>query len=148
MTTELFLRYVHFISIFVIVGSLAAEFVLLKKTITRGELNRLARIDAAYGIAAITLLVAGLTLWLGGYGKPSFFYSQNWIFHLKLTLFVIIGLLSIYPTVFYLKQRKGDVEEKVTVPAIVHWMLRLELFLLLIIPLLAGLMSRGVGYFG
>jgi len=56
MTTELFLRYIHFISIFAIVGALASEYVLLKKTLTRGELSRLAKVDAVYGIAALTLL--------------------------------------------------------------------------------------------
>jgi putative membrane protein len=148
MTTELFLRYIHFISIFAIVGALASEYVLLKKTLTRGELSRLAKVDAVYGIAALTLLVAGLTLWLGGYGKPSEFYSKNWVFHLKLSLFVVVGLLSIYPTVFFLKQRKGNPDEEVSVPETLHWMLRIELLLMLIIPMLAGLMSRGLGYFG
>ena len=75
-------------------------------------------------------------------------YSKNWIFHTKIGLFMIIGLLSIYPTVFFLKNRKGNPEEKVQVPSVVFMMLRLELLLLFIIPLLAGLMSRGVGYFG
>lgn len=148
MTTELFLRYIHFISIFAIVGSLVSEHMLLQKELTRTQLARLAKIDAAYGIAAITLLAAGLTLWLGSYGKPAIVYSKNWIFHTKVSLFVIIGLLSIYPTVFFLKNRKGNPEEKVQVPPVVFMMLRLELLLLFIIPLLAGLMSRGVGYFG
>lgn len=148
MTTELFLRYIHFISIFAIVGSLVSEHMLLQKELTRAQLARLAKIDAVYGIAAITLLAAGLTLWLGSYGKPAVVYSKNWIFHTKVGLFVIIGLLSIYPTVFFLKNRKGNPEEKVQVPSVVFMMLRLELLLLFIIPLLAGLMSRGVGYFG
>ncbi|MBS1556448.1 MAG: DUF2214 family protein [Bacteroidetes bacterium] len=148
MTTELFLRYIHFISIFAIVGSLVSEHMLLQKELTRAQLARLAKIDAVYGIAAIALLAAGLTLWLGSYGKPAVVYSKNWIFHTKVSLFVIIGLLSIYPTVFFLKNRKGNPEEKVQVPPVVFMMLRLELLLLFIIPLLAGLMSRGVGYFG
>ena len=148
MTTELFLRYIYFISIFAIVGSLVSEHMLLQKELTRAQLARLAKIDAVYGIAAITLLAAGLTLWLGSYGKPAVVYSKNWIFHTKVGLFVIIGLLSIYPTVFFLKNRKGNPEEKVQVPSVVFMMLRLELLLLFIIPLLAGLMSRGVGYFG
>jgi putative membrane protein len=148
MTTELFLRYIHFISIFAIVGSLVSEHMLLQKELTRAQLARLAKIDAVYGIAAIALLAAGLTLWLGSYGKPAVVYSKNWIFHTKISLFVIIGLLSIYPTVFFLKNRKGNPEEKVQVPSVVFMMLRLELLLLFIIPLLAGLMSRGVGYFG
>lgn len=146
MTTELFLRYIHFISIFAIVGSLVSKHMLLQKELTRTQLARLAKIDAVYGIAAITLLAAGLTLWLGSYGKPAIVYSKNWIFHTKIGLFIIIGLLSIYPTVLFLKNRKGNPEQKVQVPSVVFMMLRLEL--LFIIPLLAGLMSRGVGYFG
>lgn len=148
MTTEILLRYVHFISIFAIVGSLVSEHLLLKKTMTRSEIGRVSRVDAVYGIAALTLLTAGLTLWLGSYGKPSWFYSKNWVFHLKITLFAVIGLLSIYPTVFFLRQRKGEPTEVVAIPKSVFMMLRLELLLLFIIPLLAGLMAHGVGYFG
>jgi putative membrane protein len=148
MSIEILLRYIHFICIFIIAGTLVSEHLLLKREMTRGELARLSRIDAVYGIAALLLVAAGLTLWLGSFGKPSVLYSKNWIFHLKITLFVIIGLLSIKPTTFFIKQRKGQPEESVNVPSSVFWMLRLELSLLLIIPLLAGLMSRGVGYFG
>jgi putative membrane protein len=36
----------------------------------------------------------------------------------------------------------------VEVPKSVFWMLRVELFLLMIIPLLAGLMAHGIGFFG
>lgn len=148
MTTELFLRYVHFISIFGIVGTLVSEHLLLKPEMTRTQIGRIARIDAIYGLSALVLLTAGLTLWLGGFGKPAEFYSKNWIFHLKITCFAIIGLLSIYPTIFFLKNRKGDASEMVQIPKLLFFMLRFELLLLFIIPMLAGLMSRGVGYFG
>lgn len=145
MTIEIFLRYLHFVSIFAIVGSLASEHLLLRKTLTRKELGRIARIDAVYGVAALTLLAAGLTLWLGGVGKPAEFYSKNWIFHSKISLFLVVGLLSIYPTIFFLKQRRGNPEEIVEIPGKIFMMIRLELTLLLIIPLLAGLMAKGVG---
>ena len=148
MTTEIILRYIHFISIFAIVGSLVSEHLLLKKELSRAEITRLSRIDAVYGIAALILLTAGLTLWLGGFGKPSVYYSKNWIFHTKITMFITIGLLSIYPTVFFIKNRKGNPEERIKIPSLVFWMLRFELLLLLIIPLLAGLMAHGVGFFG
>lgn len=148
MTLEILLRYVHFISIFTIVSTLVAEHLMLKREMTRTEIAKLARIDAVYGFAALTLLCAGLTLWLGGIGKPAVYYSKNWIFHTKITLFVIVGLLSIYPTVFFTKQRRGDPSEVITVPGKVFWMLRFELLLLFVIPLLAGLMARGVGFFG
>lgn len=148
MTPEIFLRYIHFISIFTIAGVLISEHLLLKRTLTRAEVGRLARIDAIYGLAALTLVTAGLTLWLGGFGKPAIFYSRNWIFLLKLTLFLTIGLLSIYPTKFFTRNRKGEPTEVITVPSSVIWMLRLELVLLVMIPFLAGLMAKGIGYFG
>lgn len=148
MTLEIFLRYLHFISIFAIVGSLVSEHLLLKKVMTRTDIARIARIDSVYGLAAMTLLAAGLTLWLSGTGKPSVFYSKNWIFHTKITCFALIGILSIYPTVFFIRNRKGNPAETVPVPQSIFWLLRFELLLLFIIPLLAGLMSRGIGYFG
>jgi len=147
MTAEIILRYIHFISIFAIVGTLVSEHLLLKKEMTRVEIKRVSKIDAIYGLAALTLLGVGLTLWFSGVGKPAIYYSKNWIFHLKISLFLTIGLLSIYPTVFFIKNR-GDQNESVTVPMLIFWMLRVELLLLFIIPLLAGLMSRGVGFFG
>lgn len=145
MTLEIILRYVHFISIFAIVGSLVAEHLLLKKTLTRAEIDRLSKVDGVYGLAVLILLAAGLTLWLGGYGKPTAFYSNNPIFHTKLALLVILGILSIYPTVYFIKNRKGDPAEVLTVPKSIFWMLRFELLLLLIIPFLAGLMAKGIG---
>jgi len=148
MTIEIFLRYIHFISIFTIVGTLVSEHMLLKKELTRTEIAKLARIDAIYGIAAVVLVIAGLTLWLGSFWKPSIYYTKNWIFHTKITCFILVGLLSIYPTVFFIKNRKGNQTEVIAIPKTIFWMLRLELTLLFIIPLLAGLMSHGVGFFG
>ena len=80
MTTELLLRYVHFISIFGIVGALITEYILVKSVLTRAEVDKLSRIDSVYGLAALMLVVAGVTLWLGGFGKPTEFYTKNWIF--------------------------------------------------------------------
>lgn len=148
MTIEIFLRYLHFVSIFVIVGTLSAEAALLKSTMTRSQLARLAKIDAFYGIAAISLLAAGLTLWLGGFGKTTNYYSKNWIFHTKISLFLVVGVLSIKPTIFFLQKRKGNPEELVSVPTSIRKLVTIELILLALIPFLAGLMSKGIGYFG
>jgi len=147
MTTEIVLRYLHFISIFGIVGSLTAEHLLLKKEMTPKEIGRVAKIDAVYGVAALILLIVGLTLWLGEFGKPSVYYTKNWIFHTKITLFATIGLLSIYPTIFFTRNQKKT-DAIIQIPASVFWMLRIELLLLFIIPFLAGLMAHGVGFFG
>jgi len=145
MSLEIILRYIHFISIFAIVGTLVSEHLLLKNEMTRAELSRLARIDAIYGLAAVALLAAGLTLWLASIGKPAVFYTKNWIFHTKISLYIIVGLLSIYPTVFFIKNRKGQPDESIRIPKVIFWMLRFELLIIFIIPILAGLMAKGVG---
>jgi putative membrane protein len=148
MTMEIILRYLHFISVFVIVGALVSEHLLLKSTLSRKEILRLSKIDGVYGLAVLSLLGVGMTLWLGGIGKPTEFYSSNPVFHIKLTLFVVIGLLSIYPTVFFIKQAKGDPIEMVAIPKSIFWMVRFELLILVIMPILAGLMAKGIGFSG
>jgi putative membrane protein len=146
MTTEIIIRYLHFVSIFIVVSTVVTEHLLLKSKMTKAELERLALIDAFYGIASISAVGAGLYLWLGGIGKPAEFYTENYIFLTKVGLFVVVGLLSIYPTVFFLKNRKGDDEnELVDIPKSIKMVLRIELLILFTMPLLATLMSRGVG---
>ncbi|MEM8525144.1 MAG: DUF2214 family protein [Bacteroidota bacterium] len=146
MYLEIFIKYVHFISIFAIVSSIVAEHLLLKDQMTRQEIKRVAVLDSVYGISAITLLAAGMSLWFL-VGKPAEYYSQNWIFHLKIGLFVVVGLLSIYPTVFFLKNRKGEAEEVVKVPKMIKMMIRLELLILFVMPFLASMMAKGIGAF-
>jgi len=146
MSIEVLLRYIHFLSILLITATLAAEYVLVKDKLTRQEISRISFIDLIYGLASISVFAAGLTLWLGAYGKPADWYSKNWIFHLKLTLLVIIGLLSIYPTIFFLKNRKGNPDEQVAIPSSIKKIITLELLLLALIPILAGLMARGIGF--
>ncbi|MFZ9981795.1 MAG: DUF2214 family protein [Cyclobacteriaceae bacterium] len=146
MTIEVLLRYIHFLSILLITATLASEYVLVKDKLTRKEISAISFIDLIYGLASISVFAAGLTLWLGAYGKPAEWYSKNWIFHLKLTLLVIIGLLSVYPTIFFLKNRKGNPDEQVAIPSSIKKIITLELFLLVLIPILAGLMAKGIGF--
>lgn len=148
MMAEILVRYAHFISIFAMVSAVVAEHLLLKKQLTRREIKRLSVVDGIYGISAILVVAMGLTLWFG-VGKPAEIYSKNWIFHLKVGLFILMALLSIYPTVFFLKNRKGaNPEEVVILPDSIKWMIRLELLLVVIIPLCATLMAKGIGFFG
>lgn len=144
MYTEIFIRYLHFISIFAIVSAIVAQHLLLKEQMSRKEILRLARLDTIYGIAAIVLLIAGMTLWFG-VGKPAEFYSKNWVFHLKLGLYLVLGLLSIYPSLFFRRNKQGeDLEELVNIPPRIKMMIRLELVILLIMPFLAGIMAKGI----
>jgi len=136
-------RYLHFIFIFAIVSSVVAEHLLIKERMTRREIRRMSVLDSVYGFAAIALLAVGFYLWFGT-GRTEF-YSKNPIFHTKITLFVAVGLLSIKPTIFFMKQRKGNPDEVVDVPKSLKMFMRLELLLLFVMPLLASLMAKGIG---
>lgn len=137
-------RYIHFISIMVVFAMVFAERVLIKENITRGRVKHLWKIDGIYGLFSIVAVLAGLYLWFGT-GKPADFYNQNHIFLTKVGLFIIVGVLSIWPTMFYFRNRKGHHDDPIIVPRRIRLIIRVELTLLLIIPLLATLMAQGVG---
>jgi putative membrane protein len=145
--TEILVRYAHFIAILILAGMLISEHLLLKAEMTAAEIRRIALVDMVYGISAGVVLAAGLALWLGGIGKPTAFYSANPVFHAKLGLFVLIALISFYPTAFFLKQR-ARATAAVAVPRSIVMVVRLELLFLLVLPLLATLMARGYGLHG
>lgn len=140
---DVLIRYLHLFAVIVLAGALIIENVAIGKQISREDLRNLLKVDAAFGLSAGLVLVLGVTLWLW-VGKPSAFYSSNPVFHAKLGLFVIVGLLSIYPTVFFLRHRKTDMDP-IPVPAGVVRVMRIELVLLAFIPILAFLMARGIG---
>jgi len=146
MSTEQVFRYIHFSGLLMLSGTLICEWILIGPTATRRELSRLARIDLFYGIASIIAVAAGLTLWLGGVGKPTAFYSDNPVFISKFIVVIVLGLLSLPPTVFFIRHRKGNPEETLIIPSYVRWCVHLEVILLMIVPLLAVLMARGTGY--
>ena len=140
---EILVRYCHFIGIIVLAGTLVAEHMLLVGQVSAAQMKKIARIDMVYGISALTVLTAGLFLWFS-VGKPATFYSENNLFHLKVGLFVVMGLLSIYPTMYINKaNRSGD--ELITIPKKIVNIVRIELSCLVLIPLLAVFMARGYG---
>lgn len=148
MTSYLWVRYAHFISILIFFAMLVAQNMLLKKEMNKQSMLFISRLDAMYGLVSITAVVTGLAMWLW-LGKPASFYV-NWIFYTKLGVITLIGILSSYPTIFFLKNRSrtsGDREEQVVVPNLVLTIVRIELILLLFMPLLATLMAAGVGQF-
>jgi len=149
MLTDAVLAYLHFIAIFFTVGMLTAELVLCRGPLDLPQTRRLGRIDMAYGMAALAVLATGTARLIWG-AKGAAFYMHNPVFHTKFALFVLVGLLSIPPTIRIIKWRKRLVaapgssiaaDEVKRTARLVH----IELALLLAIPLFATLMARGIG---
>ncbi len=140
---ELFIRYAHFLGMLLLASSLVAEHLLLTKTMTGIALRKVMIVDGIYGVSAVVVLTAGLMLWLG-VGKPAVFYTSNFLFHIKFTLFILMALISIYPTVFFIRNRK-ERSKKIEIPKLIFWAIRMELMLLALIPLFAVFIARGIG---
>ncbi|MFK7899128.1 MAG: DUF2214 family protein [Cyclobacteriaceae bacterium] len=141
------IKYLHYLSIITMVASVVGELVLLKPKMIRKEMKLLAKLDALYGVMAILVVGLGLTLWFG-VGKSAEYYSKNWILHTKVGLFVVIGALSLIPTIFIAKNRKGDDHDVIEIPSKIKLIVTVELLIFAIIPLLAVLMANGFGFTG
>lgn len=144
LLVDLLIRYLHFLAIFAMFTLLSIEHVVLKDQVDANWMRRVAIVDTAFGISALVALLAGISLWFW-VGKPAGFYNNNWIFHTKVGLFVLVGIISFIPTRFITRQRARGASV-VTVPRHIGHIIRLELLFLCLIPLLAVLMANGVGY--
>nr|WP_286948589.1 DUF2214 family protein [Pseudomonas sp. UBA6718] len=140
----------HYLSIFVLFSLLTCEHVLFKAELDVATARKLMRIDMIYGATAGVVLLTGLArvIW---FGKGLDYYLHNWVFHAKVSLFILVGLLSILPTLTFFNWRNAllagqapDISPATARRTI--WVIRLELLLLVCLPFLASLMARGVGY--
>lgn len=141
--TYVLVKYVHIAGILVLFASLVLEHALIKPKMSQAEIGRIAIADLIYGASAAVVLIAGLLLWLVA-GKGQGFYTHNPVFHAKIGIFVLVALASIYPTLFFIKNRKSE-SPTISVPRSITMIVRLELLLILLLPLLAILMAQGYG---
>ena len=150
MLTDLLLAALHHLLVFALIAMLVAESTLLRGTLDATTLNRVARLDAGYGAAAGLLLVAGLLRVFYGV-KGSEFYLHNPWFHAKLGAYVLIGLLSLLPTLRFLRWRKALSANPAFLPdptdvARQRGVVRFELILIAVILVLAAAMARYGGF--
>ncbi|CAJ0809435.1 hypothetical protein LMG19087_00463 [Ralstonia wenshanensis] len=149
MWLDALLAYLHYISIFTLIVFLTAEAVVLRPDMTPETCKRLARYDAVFGFAALAVLITGLLRVFYG-AKGYAFYVHNPVFHVKIGLFILIGLMSIIPTVTILRWKKQGktLPNFVPTPAEIaktrRWVM-IESHLIIFIPLAAVLMARGIG---
>lgn len=147
MWTDAMLAYLHFAAIFGLAWFFAEEWTLLRAGAVALDTERLARADAGVGALAGIVLASGALRAVWG-GKGWGFYAHSPVFHLKIGLFVLVGLLSIAPTRAFLRWRRARrADPAYRVPevewrAVRRW-LTIELHLLALIPLAAVLMARG-----
>jgi putative membrane protein len=139
--------FLHHLAAFTLVAAVAIEFALIRGELTLSSARRLVVTDMVLGIAAGALLVIGLSR-VFFFEKGADYYFHSHAFLAKFSLFVVVGLLSIVPTLEFLSWRKATTAGQL--PAISARKLRLvtgvihgELFAIVIILLCAAIMARG-----
>ncbi len=71
----------------------------------RAALARAFRADNAWGISALLVIGSGVARAFGGLEKGTYFYTHNYAFMLKLTLFAVVVLLEVWPMVTLVRWR-------------------------------------------
>jgi putative membrane protein len=139
--------FLHHLCAFTLVSAVAIEFALIRQELTLASARRLQVTDLVLGIAAGALLVIGL-LRVFYFEKGPEYYFHSHAFMAKLSIFIVIGLLSIIPTREFLSWRgalkAGQVpaigaKKLQLVTAVIHG----ELLAIAIILLCAAIMARG-----
>jgi putative membrane protein len=146
------LAYLHFASIFALIWFLAKEWTLLKAGAASLQIQRLAKADIGFAIAAMAVLATGASRLLFG-AKPLAFYTGNPIFDIKVSLFVLAALISIGPTLAFLRWRKAAAANANFRVDESEWrrakrLVLIEMHIVALIPVFAVLMARGIGYRG
>ncbi len=141
--------YVHYLCIILCFGSLLFERLRLKDNLNRSEAISIILADIIYGLAGVMIIITGI-LRVRYYGQGAEFYTHNPLFWIKVASYIVVGLLSLYPTITYVLW--AIPLSKNQLPTITNQMvsrfqliINVELIGFSVIPLMASLMARGFG---
>ena len=146
---DLLLASTHHVAVFTLVALFAAEFALLRPGLTGARVGQLARIDAAYGaVAGLVVVVGVIRVIFGAIGWE--YYVGNQFFWAKMAAFVVMGLLTIPPTMAFRRWARAGAGAPDYAPpeaeiAANRRFLHLQAGVLLLIPIFAAAMARGFG---
>ena len=149
MDIDLILAIGHHLVVFTLVAILAAEFALLRPGLAGGRIGQLARIDAAYGgVATLVIVVGMLRVIFGASGWE--YYVANSAFWAKMAAFLVMGLLTIQPTLAirrWFRASKDDAGYAIPASEIAtsRRYMHLQAGVLVLIPVFAAAMARGYG---
>jgi putative membrane protein len=146
MQTDALLAIAHHLLVFGLAMVLAREAILVRRQISAADAVKVARIDTTFGILAGLILVVGFGRVYFGIKGPDY-YWHNPFFHGKLGAFLLVGLLSIWPTVRFIRWRAAINRDPAFVPPTsevekIRRFIHLELAVFFLIPVFAALMAR------
>jgi putative membrane protein len=149
MTLEAILAYLHFTAILAAVVFISSEAALCRvEWMNERVVERLAKVDRIYGISAMAILLTGIARTWWGIKGTSWYWHQ-WLLHLKLGLFVAVALMSIKPTLMFIRWKRqlaadGTMPSPEEVTTARRWVM-IQAHIIALIPLAAVFLARGGG---
>lgn len=146
---DLHLAIAHHLLIFALAGVLAFEIGAVRAGLGGRDVGRIARVDAWYGVLALAIVAVGFSRAIFA-AKGWAYYSHNYFFWAKIGAFALVGLLSIAPTLTFIRWRRTAKTDPAFSPAAVdvarvRRFLWLEVIVFAFIPAFAAAMARGYG---
>jgi putative membrane protein len=147
MTLEAILAFAHLSAILGLVVFSTSEGALCRtEWMNAAIVERLVVLDRFYGIAAVAVLVTGVARTVWGV-KGAAWYWGNPLLHVKWGLFVVAAVMSIFPTLAFLRWRKtlrrtGALPSETEVRQ-TRRLVMIETHLIALIPLAAVFLARG-----
>ena len=107
MTLEAVLAALHLVAILTFVVFLSSQAALCRiEWMNAAVVERLARLDVIYGVAAMLMIGSGLARLIWGIKGVSWYLSQP-MFHIKITIVVVMAILSIWPSIVFRRWRRN-----------------------------------------
>ena len=143
---DLILAVLHHLAILSLILIVGAELALSRGALSASTVRRLASVDLGYGVSAGLIIVVGVCRVIFG-AKGWVFYAHTPWFAAKMATYLVVGLLSIYPTVMFLRWRRAaDADAAFSPPAVdvaaVRCTVVIEAALLGLIVAFAAAMAR------
>jgi putative membrane protein len=125
---------------------LVGEFILVRPGMNLATAVRIGSIDSWYGILAGAVVIVGFCRAIFA-AKGWLYYSHNAFFWAKISTFVAIGLLSVLPTIAFIRWRKSAIAPDDAAVRTTRRYLHAELALFPLLLVFAAAMARGYGEF-
>jgi putative membrane protein len=141
------LAYLHSLSMMALAAMLFVQLLSIDGLHDRQQLERFVRYS--FGLAAVAgvMLISGVGLLVWA-ERGVAFYLRNPVFYIKLAVFAAMLLIAITPARIILQWHREASTGKIPEQGMVFFVKRYltaEAILLLIIPLAASLLARGIG---
>jgi putative membrane protein len=143
---DLMLAVLHHLLIFGLFGILIVEMIAVRRGMTNDTVARIAAVDVWYGVLSGLILLVGFSRALFA-AKGWAYYSSNTFFWAKVGTFAVIGVLSVLPTMAFIRWRRAGVAPSDAEVSAVRQFIHVELVLFALLLVFAATMARGYGSF-